>query len=93
MTGTFHLGSVDVMSHGEFFEKIVNVVSPEKNILKFNSLGENGNTLCWGLTSNRDDIPESLLSTESRNYFISTSVKESLTIAIGFCPTRIPQSF
>jgi dTDP-4-dehydrorhamnose reductase len=63
LTGTFHLGAVDMMAHGEFFEKIVNAISPGKSILKFNSLSETGNTLYWGLTSNRNDIPDFLQST------------------------------
>ena len=33
--GTFHLGSVDMMAHGEFYKRIVGVLSPGKNILKF----------------------------------------------------------
>lgn len=57
LTGTFHLGSVDMMSHGEFFEEIVNACSPKSSILRFNLLDETGKTLYWGLTSNRRDIP------------------------------------
>jgi dTDP-4-dehydrorhamnose reductase len=66
LTGTFHLGSVDIMSHGEFFEKIVNALSPERSILKFNLSNEAENTLYWGLTSNRNDTPDYLLTTNQQ---------------------------
>lgn len=66
LTGTIHLGSVDMMTHGEFFEKIVNALSPERSILKFKLSNEAGNTLYWGLTSSRNDIPDYLRTTNQQ---------------------------
>lgn len=60
LKGTIHLGSVDMIPQREFFKKLLNVLSPEKNLLKFNSCDETGNTFYWGLASNRIDIPDSL---------------------------------
>lgn len=63
LKGTFHLGSVDMIAHGEFYERLMNALSTKKNLLKFNPCDETGNTFYWGLVSNRNDIPDSLQTT------------------------------
>ncbi|MDQ0199223.1 sugar nucleotide-binding protein [Neobacillus ginsengisoli] len=63
LKGIFHLGSVDMMTHGEFYERLVNTLSSEAKIVRFNLCDESGDTYYWGLTSNRKDIPDCLQCT------------------------------
>lgn len=60
LRGIFHLGAVDMMTHADFFAQIVNALSPQRNLLKFNLYNDTANVYRWGLISTRTDIPDSL---------------------------------
>jgi dTDP-4-dehydrorhamnose reductase len=63
LKGTFHLGSVDMITHGEFHERLVNLLSSDSKVLRFNLCNDSEDTYYWGLTSNRNDIPDYLQTT------------------------------
>ncbi|MCF6409740.1 sugar nucleotide-binding protein [Pseudalkalibacillus salsuginis] len=63
LKGIFHLGSVDMMTHGQFYEQIISKLASEKNILRYRLYQDKVDTYYFRLTSNRDDIPSSLQST------------------------------
>ena len=63
LKGIFHFGSVDRMTQGEFFEKVIKTISAESNILKFNLYEDTEDTFYFGLSSIRNDIPDTLKST------------------------------
>ncbi|HLO13164.1 MAG TPA: sugar nucleotide-binding protein [Pseudoneobacillus sp.] len=63
LKGTFHLGSVDMMDQGQFFEQIISKLGSEKSILRYQLFQETDDTRYFALQSNRDDMPDSLQST------------------------------
>lgn len=63
LKGIFHLGSVDMMTQGQFFEQIVSKLANEKSLLRFRLYQDKVDTYYFQLVSNRDDIPSSLQCT------------------------------
>ena len=63
LKGIFHLGSVDMMTQGQFYEQIVSKLSSEKNILRYHLYQDKVAPRYFRLNSNRDDIPSFLQST------------------------------
>ncbi|MEH7356791.1 sugar nucleotide-binding protein [Neobacillus drentensis] len=63
LKGIFHLGSVDMMTQGQFFEQIVSKLANEKSLLRFRLYQDKVDTFYFQLISNRDDIPSSLQCT------------------------------
>lgn len=59
LKGIFHLGSVDMMNHAQFFEQIISRLS-EKSLLQYHLFLDNDDTCYFALKSNRDDMPKSL---------------------------------
>ncbi|WML48628.1 sugar nucleotide-binding protein [Neobacillus sp. PS3-34] len=63
LKGTFHLGSVDMMDQGQYFEQIISKLGSEKSILRYQLFQETDDTRYFALQSIRDDMPDSLQST------------------------------
>jgi dTDP-4-dehydrorhamnose reductase len=63
LKGIFHLGSVDMMTQGQFYEKILSKLGSKKSILQYRLFQDNADTYYFALKSNRNDIPWSLQST------------------------------
>ncbi|WDL99228.1 sugar nucleotide-binding protein [Alicyclobacillus sp. ALC3] len=63
LNGIFHLGSVDMMTHAQFYEHILNKLGRDKNLLRYRLYGDKAETCYFRLNSLRDDIPDYLLST------------------------------
>lgn len=63
LKGIFHLGSVDMMTQGQFYEKIISKLGSKKSILQYHLFQDNADTCYFTLKSNRNDIPMSLQST------------------------------
>jgi len=63
LKGIFHLGSVDMMTQGQFFEQIVSKLANEKSLLRYRLYQDKVDTCYFRLNSNRDDIPSSLQCT------------------------------
>ncbi|OIK10599.1 dTDP-4-dehydrorhamnose reductase [Bacillus sp. MUM 116] len=60
LEGTFHLGSVDRMKQGQFYEQIISKLDSEKSLLNYRLFQEKADTFYFALKSNREDIPSSL---------------------------------
>jgi len=58
LKGIFHLGSIDMMTQAEFFERLIISFSNKKDILKLNLYEENDKKFYFALKSNRKDIPD-----------------------------------
>lgn len=63
LKGIFHLGSVDTMTQSQFFEQVITKLGSGRDMLKYNYYQDGSNTYYFVLKSTRDDIPESLKST------------------------------
>ncbi|WHY78634.1 sugar nucleotide-binding protein [Neobacillus sp. WH10] len=63
LKGIFHLGSVDMMTQGQFFEQIVSKLANEKSLLRNRLYQDKVDTFYFRLNSNRVDIPSSLQCT------------------------------
>jgi dTDP-4-dehydrorhamnose reductase len=63
LKGIFHLGSVDMMTQGQFYEKLISKLGSKKSILQYHLFQDNADTFYFTLKSNRNDIPMSLQST------------------------------
>ncbi|WP_249365609.1 sugar nucleotide-binding protein [Cytobacillus citreus] len=63
LKGTFHLGSADVMTQGQFYEQIISKLTSEKNLLRYRLFQDKVDTCYFRLISNRDDIASTLQST------------------------------
>ncbi|MBE1556675.1 sugar nucleotide-binding protein [Sporosarcina limicola] len=63
LKGIFHLGSVDMMAQGRFFEQIISKLTSNKSLLRYQMYQDKADTCYFTLKSNRDDIPTSLQST------------------------------
>lgn len=72
--GLFHLGSIDLMTQGQFFEKIMTGLAHNDTLLQYNLFLEKDDTCYFALKSNRLDIPSSLQYTN--NDIISFLIKE-----------------
>ncbi|MDP4552802.1 sugar nucleotide-binding protein [Alkalihalobacillus macyae] len=57
LKGVFHLGSVDMMTHEEFFKSLIEALSGNSDILKSKLVDAREKTFYFGLHSNRNDIP------------------------------------
>lgn len=60
LKGTFHLGSVDMITQGQFFEQIVRKLANEKGILRYHLYQDKVDTCYFRLNSIREEIPSSL---------------------------------
>jgi len=58
--GIVHLGSMDMMTQAQFFQQIVNKLTNDKNILKYQLFNEVNETFYFRLASCRDELPKSL---------------------------------
>lgn len=63
LKGIFHLGSVDTMTQGQFFEQIISKLTSEKSLLRYHLFQDKVDTFYFKLNSNRHDIPKSYQST------------------------------
>jgi dTDP-4-dehydrorhamnose reductase len=63
LTGIFHLGSVDMMTQGKFYEQIISKLGCDKILLRNHLVQDNAETCYFLLKSNRHDLPSSLQST------------------------------
>jgi dTDP-4-dehydrorhamnose reductase len=72
--GLFHLGSIDLMTQGQFFEKIMTGLAHNDTLLQYRLFLEKDDTCYFALKSNRLDIPSSLQYTN--NDIISFLIKE-----------------
>ncbi len=63
LKGIIHLGSMDNMTQGQFFEKVISKLTRNKSILRYQSYQDKDVTYYFQLTSNREDLPVSLQST------------------------------
>ncbi|MGG1676990.1 sugar nucleotide-binding protein [Neobacillus sp. NRS-1170] len=63
LNGIFHLGSTDLITHGEFFEQIICKLTNNKNILRYSLYQDTVDTRYFSLISNRNDIPTSFQCT------------------------------
>lgn len=61
--GVFHLGSTDEMTQSQFYEKIINKLECDKSILQYQLYQDKLDTFYFRITSNREDIPGSIQST------------------------------
>lgn len=73
LNGVFHLGSVDTMTHGQFFEKIITGLGSDNNLLQYRLFLDKEDTCYFALKSNRLEIPSTILSTN--NDIISYLIK------------------
>lgn len=73
LKGIFHLGSVDTMTQSEFYRLLLNHLGPNLNLLKQNTYLDSSKTYYFALKSNRDDIPETLQTTNQEiiSYLLS----------------------
>jgi dTDP-4-dehydrorhamnose reductase len=65
LNGLFHLGSIDTMTQGQFFEEILTKLGADKSLLQTNIFLKKSETYYFALKSNRLDIPVSLQSTNN----------------------------
>jgi dTDP-4-dehydrorhamnose reductase len=63
LKGIFHFCSVDTMTQSQFYEQLFNSMGAEMNLLKNNTYQDISNTYYFALKSTRDDIPDSLQTT------------------------------
>lgn len=63
LKGIFHLGSVDMMTHGQFYEQIVSKLAGGKSILRYCLYQDKVETCYFRLNSKRNEIPSSLKGT------------------------------
>jgi dTDP-4-dehydrorhamnose reductase len=56
LKGIFHLGSVDLMTQGKFYEQILSELGSEKSLLRDRLYQDNDATYYFQLSSNRDDL-------------------------------------
>ncbi|QSO54214.1 sugar nucleotide-binding protein [Alicyclobacillus curvatus] len=63
LKGTFHLGSVDMMTHAQFYEHILDKLVSDKSLLRYRLYEGKSDTCYFRLNSLRDDIPDYLLTT------------------------------
>ncbi|MEH6942310.1 sugar nucleotide-binding protein [Bacillus sp. JJ722] len=63
LKGIFHLGTLDMMSQADFFEQLVSKLTSKKNILRRNLYDNKVNPYYFSLQQNRNDIKDSLQST------------------------------
>lgn len=63
LKGIIHLGTKDVTTQGQFFEQLINKLGSDKSIIRYQSYQDKDVTYYFQLTSNRDDLPDSLQST------------------------------
>jgi dTDP-4-dehydrorhamnose reductase len=60
LKGIFHLGSLDLMTQAQFYEKVLSELDCEKSILSYNVYKNPADTGYFALKSDRDDVPETL---------------------------------
>lgn len=65
LNGVFHLGSVDTMTHGQFFEKIITGLGSDNNLLQYRQFLDKEETFYFALKSNRIDIPTTIQFTNT----------------------------
>ncbi|MDQ6595027.1 sugar nucleotide-binding protein [Bacillus salipaludis] len=63
LKGIFHLGSVDKMTQGQFYEQITSKLERDLSLLRTHLFQEKADTFYFSLKSNRKDMPSSLQST------------------------------
>ncbi|MBI0577979.1 sugar nucleotide-binding protein [Neobacillus cucumis] len=63
LKGIFHLGSVDRMTQGQFYEQIISKLESENSLLNYHLFQDMTETFYFTLKSNREDMPSSLQST------------------------------
>lgn len=63
LSGIFHLAAVDMITQGLFYKELSNKLAVEGENIQYNLLEDKGNIYCFGLLSNREDVPNSLKST------------------------------
>lgn len=63
LTGIFHLGSVDHMTQAEFYELILTKIGCDKDLFQYQLLQGTPSTCYFTLESTREDIPDSLKTT------------------------------
>lgn len=63
LQGIFHLGSIDMMTQSEFYEQIIIKSGSRSDLLRHNYYLDSSNTYYFALKSIREDISESLRST------------------------------
>jgi dTDP-4-dehydrorhamnose reductase len=63
LKGIFHLGSVDMVTQGEFFGQIISKLVSKKNILRHVLYQDKADNFYFCLHSNREDIPAPLQCT------------------------------
>ncbi|SDN72590.1 sugar nucleotide-binding protein [Bacillus sp. OK048] len=63
LKGIFHMGSADTMSQSQFFEQILSKLGDNLDLLQYSLFEDNSQTYYFMLNTNRNDLPESLKST------------------------------
>ena len=63
LKGIFHMGSADPMSQSQFFEQILSKLRGNIDLLQYSLFEDNSQTYYFMLNTNRNDLPESLQST------------------------------
>jgi dTDP-4-dehydrorhamnose reductase len=65
LSGVFHFGAVDMMSQNRFIEELVSTLTDKEIKFHYRLLQDTPDTYYFGLKSIRNDLPESLLKTNS----------------------------
>ncbi|MBP1964297.1 sugar nucleotide-binding protein [Paenibacillus aceris] len=60
LKGIFHLGSVDKMTQGQFYEEILSKLGSDTSILRYHLFQDQVDTYFFRLISDRDDVSSSL---------------------------------
>ena len=63
LKGIFHLGSVDMVTQGLFYEQLISSLGADKGILRFRLFLEHDDTYYFALKSTRAELPDSLQCT------------------------------
>lgn len=61
--GIVHLGSIDTQTQAQFFEQVLRKLTNDKSILRYQSYQDKDVTYYFQLTSNREDLPDYLHTT------------------------------